>query len=110
MPAGSSLNSGYLPTLPPPAYTVSVWHTAKRFRVPSHLASDMQYLRQLLASAVANTIWLQPISLLIPRSPYMISPTNTLYEGLGGWCSAFDFKWRLSSTKPRLPWLDSTYR
>ena len=28
----------------------------------------------------------------------MTSLTDASYEGLGGWCTAFDFKWRISST------------
>ena len=80
------------------ARTRAVWRTAKRFRVPSTVAGDIEYVRQLLLSPAADTIWSRPIGLLIPRTPHMTSLTDASYEGLGGWCTAFDFKWRISSS------------
>ena len=93
----AKLKVALAPATPLASGTASVWRTAKLFRVPSLLACDIQYVRQLLTSDKADDIWARPIGLLVPRTPHMTSPTDASYEGLGGWCTAFNFKWRLSS-------------
>ena len=87
-----------------PDYTIArngpsrIWRSHRRFRVPAHIARDIMLVRQLLISPKADTIWRRPIGLLVPRSPHMEALTDASYAGLGGWSSAFNFKWRLAST------------
>ena len=94
----ATLHAGTDPTAPPAARIQSVWRSAKRFRPPAHIKQDIDFVRQLLSSPVADSLWSRPLGLLIPRTPHLVSCTDASYEGLGGWCSDPPFKWRLSSS------------
>ena len=86
------------PGASPTARSKSAWRCGRHFRVSSHIARDVSFVRQLLASRSADALWSRPIGLLIPRTPHMTSLTDASYEGLGGWCLSPPFKWRLSSS------------
>ena len=77
--------------------TKAAWRSRRGFTTPNDIAHDVSLLRSFLVSAIADRIWSRPIGLLIPRSPHMVSLTDASYEGLGGYSTAFNFKWRLSS-------------
>ena len=74
-----------------------MWRLRRKFRVPAHISRDLSLVRQALASDIADTIWSRPIGLLVPRVPHATSFTDASYEGLGGYCAAIPFKWRISS-------------
>ena len=66
-------------------------------------------VNQLPVSPLANEIWSRTIGILIPRSPHMMSFTDTTYKGSAGFIITFNFKWRVSSDSlANLGWKDLT--
>ncbi len=67
------------PGASPTARSISAWRCGRHFRVPAHIARDVSFVRQLLASRSADALWSRPIGLLIPRTPHMTSLTDASY-------------------------------
>lgn len=63
-----------------------------------HLSQASKWALRLLAQCLQdenNPVWTRPIGLLVPRDPHATPYSDASTTGLGGYCVALDFQWRL---------------
>jgi hypothetical protein len=74
------------------------WWSRYKIKVSNHVKAELKQLRATLTSEEEmDSVWCRPIGLLIPRGVNVTPIADASYEGLGGYCRAASFMWRLSA-------------
>ena len=77
------------------------WWSRFRFPISNSIKAELKLLRNTLDDSTYHPTWCRQIGLIIPRDVNTIPISETSYEGIGGYCRAYKFVWRLSASDLR---------